>query len=246
MASRPSQILIVESEPDLLQLLSVRLKSAGYSVRGVSTGEEGLKELEDGAPDLILLDFMMPKLNGFEVCRRIRSEHRFDWVPIVALTTLAEVEVAKRAIRSGADGYLVKPFDLPRLLDTIESVLEFYSDRPPRRGPQVVRGTSPHLLRGEYAVEKIATLELEAQLMNRVGLRISHELRTTLTALREAIAILQENSPPLSLTQQGQLIQIAARNLERLTRFITELVAYSESQKVSPSVPFPGLAGLGR
>ena len=108
-------ILVVEDEEDIRELLKYNLEKEGYQVFGAATGEEGLRAVRDRRPDLILLDLMLPGVDGLEVCRRIRGEARTQHLPIIMLTAKGEEADIVTGLELGADDYIVKPFS-PRVL----------------------------------------------------------------------------------------------------------------------------------
>ncbi|MDO9532651.1 MAG: response regulator transcription factor [Deltaproteobacteria bacterium] len=108
-------ILVVEDEEDIRELLKYNLEKEGYQVLGAATGEEGLRAVRDRRPDLILLDLMLPGLDGLEVCRRIRGEAQTQPLPIIMLTAKGEEADIVTGLELGADDYIVKPFS-PRVL----------------------------------------------------------------------------------------------------------------------------------
>ena len=108
-------ILVVEDEEDIRELLKYNLEKEGYQVFGAATGEEGLRAVRDRRPDLILLDLMLPGLDGLEVCRRIRGEAQTQHLPIIMLTAKGEEADIVTGLELGADDYIVKPFS-PRVL----------------------------------------------------------------------------------------------------------------------------------
>jgi twitching motility two-component system response regulator PilG len=118
-----SIILIVEDEESLLKLESILLTSRGYQVRGVTSGEAALKEIAAHKPDLVLLDIMMPGLDGFEVCRRIKQDPSTSSIPVVMLTAKKNSQDQTKGIEVGADAYLTKPFKAVRIMEVIEGLL---------------------------------------------------------------------------------------------------------------------------
>jgi len=111
------KILVVDDEPDILQVITFRLDKAGYAVAGVSNGEEALRMVGEDRPDLILLDVMMPGLDGFEVCRRIKE--KTPGQKIIIYTAKVDGVNAAKARASGADDFTVKTADLKHILDAI-------------------------------------------------------------------------------------------------------------------------------
>lgn len=117
------KILIVEDEESLLKLESILLTSKGYEVRGVPNGMAALESLKEEHPDLILLDIMLPEIDGFEVCRRIKSEPTTKHIPIIMLTAKKSREDMARGEQVGADWYITKPFKSAMVIETIQRFL---------------------------------------------------------------------------------------------------------------------------
>lgn len=115
------KILLVEDEPGLVLTLSDRLESEGYIVEVARDGQTGQEKAANGSYDLILLDVMLPKKNGFDVCRDLRSQH--IQTPILMLTARGQVVDKVVGLKLGADDYLTKPFEVIELLARIEALL---------------------------------------------------------------------------------------------------------------------------
>jgi len=118
------KILIVEDEESLLKLESILLTTKGYLVQGATTGLAALEAVTAEAPDLILLDIMLPELDGFEVCSRIRNNPETAAIPIVLLTAKKTPEDIARGRAVGADEYITKPFKSALVMETIERLLK--------------------------------------------------------------------------------------------------------------------------
>jgi len=117
------KILIVEDEESLLKLESILLTTKGYLVQGVSTGLAALEAVNEELPDLILLDVMLPKMDGFEVCARLKSDPVTRDIPIILLTAKKTPEDLMRGAEVGADQYITKPFKSAMVIDVIEQLL---------------------------------------------------------------------------------------------------------------------------
>jgi twitching motility two-component system response regulator PilG len=117
------KILIVDDEESLLKLASLLLSSRGYKVEGVLDGKTALDSMAIDKPDLVLLDIMMPGLNGFEVCERIKNDQTTQHIPVIMLTAKKSSEDMSRAEQLGADQYITKPFRSAYLLETIQQAL---------------------------------------------------------------------------------------------------------------------------
>ena len=118
-----SRVLIVEDEPDIRELVVHHLKREGYQVSAAASGEEALRQVQAAAPDLVLLDLMMPAMGGLEVCRRLRQDPATAGLPIVMLTAKGDEVDRVLGLEIGADDYVVKPFSPKELLARVRAVL---------------------------------------------------------------------------------------------------------------------------
>jgi len=118
-----SRVLIVEDEPDIRALVVHHLKREGYQVSAASSGEEALRQVQAAPPDLVLLDLMMPAMDGLEVCRRLRQDPATAMLPIVMLTAKGDEVDRVLGLEIGADDYVVKPFSPKELLARVRAVL---------------------------------------------------------------------------------------------------------------------------
>ena len=116
-------VLVIDDEPDLTRLLCTRLESLGYKTLAANSGEEGLAAAEKNRPDLILLDLLMPKMKGMEVCDRLKADPRTAQIPVIFLTAMEMPEQIKGGLDSGAEDYLIKPVDVEQLKDRIRACL---------------------------------------------------------------------------------------------------------------------------
>ena len=118
------KILIVEDEESLLKLESILLTTKGYLVQGATTGPAALDAVASEPPDLILLDIMLPGIDGFEVCETIKKDPQTRHIPIILLTAKKTPEDVARGEAVGADQYITKPFKSAMVMDTIERLLD--------------------------------------------------------------------------------------------------------------------------
>jgi DNA-binding response OmpR family regulator len=130
------RVLVADDDPLIQRLVRTHLDRAGFRVLSAADGEEALDVAVAEQPDLIVLDLMLPKLDGFEVCKRIRE---FSLVPVVMLTARGEQVDKLRGFEVGADDYLTKPFAPPELLARINAVLRRAQAGGPTSAPSVVR-----------------------------------------------------------------------------------------------------------
>ena len=128
--SRPHSVLIVDDEPNILLSLQFLMKKNGYEVRTAKDGEEALAEISRAAPDLVLLDVMMPKIDGFSMCERIRANPAWRDMRIIMLTARGRDVEREKGLALGADDYITKPFSTKDAIARVEAVLT----RPSKAG----------------------------------------------------------------------------------------------------------------
>ena len=127
-----TSVLVVEDERNIAELLQLYLEKEGYAVTIAGDGGEGLEKFRTIGPDLVLLDVMMPVMDGWQLCRAIRAESA---VPVIMLTAKSETDDKVAGLKSGADDYITKPFEMKEVLARIEAVLRRSSDRTPVAEP---------------------------------------------------------------------------------------------------------------
>ena len=120
---QPSTLLVVDDLTENLSLLKSMLEGQGYEVLTASDGEEALQKVAEGGVDLMLLDIMMPGMDGFEVCRRIKSDRRTEAIPIIMVTVLDALEDIEKGVEAGTDDFLTKPVNRLELLTRVKSLL---------------------------------------------------------------------------------------------------------------------------
>lgn len=138
MSSYPDpkkKILVIEDEPDISELLEYNLLKAGFEVFLSADGEDGIVQARSHAPDLILLDIMMPKMNGFEVCQALKSFKDTAQIPIIFVTAKGEEHDAVSGLHYGADDYIIKPFRTQELIARVSAHLRRYELN--RHNPQL-------------------------------------------------------------------------------------------------------------
>mgnify|MGYP006285386957 CR=1 FL=1 len=123
--STKKRILIVDDEPHIITAISFLLTQKGYDIEKAKNGKQALQKAELVRPDIIILDVMMPEMDGFEVARRLRQQDQFDDLHIIFLTARGTQEDRFRGYETGGEVYLTKPFDNDQLLLTVQEVLEF-------------------------------------------------------------------------------------------------------------------------
>ncbi len=117
------EILVIEDDPDLVRLLTLELGKNYYRVRSAMDGRKGLAEARRQPPGLIILDLMLPELDGWEVCRLLKSDPRTKIIPLMILTVLGQEEYRLKGLELGADDYLAKPFSVREVVARIRALL---------------------------------------------------------------------------------------------------------------------------
>ena len=118
------RVLVVEDEPNIVDSLSFLMKQAGFAVQVARDGDTALRVLESQIPDLILLDVMLPRRDGFDVCRAIRANPAWGGVKVIMLTAKGRDLDRRKGLELGADDYVTKPFSTREIVERVRSLLE--------------------------------------------------------------------------------------------------------------------------
>lgn len=203
---KKSRILIVDDNADTVELLKKRLRSEGYDTAEAFDGEECLTQVTACNPDLIVLDIMMPKINGYEVCQRLKADENTRYIPVLMLTAKSEVEDKIKGLDIGADDYIAKPFDYKELSARVRSLLTIKTAR-------------------EKLTEKEKSEALD-QMMDEVA----HEIRNPLVSIggfaRRVYRNLPEGDPNKKYVEM--IIEDAAR-LETMVKHLIDMKTTSLS-----------------
>jgi two-component system phosphate regulon response regulator PhoB len=146
-------VLIIEDEASLVTMLRYNLEKEGFNVAEASDGEEAMTVAEETAPDAIILDWMLPRMSGIEVCRQLRRKTNTRSVPIIMLTARGEETDKIRGLNVGADDYMTKPFSMPELLARVRALL---------------RRALPAQTKGQLTFSDVI-MDLDAHRVNRAG-----------------------------------------------------------------------------
>jgi len=117
------KILVVDDEPAIARLVKMSLAVEGYDVRTATSGFEAMEEVESWRPDLVVLDIMMPGMNGYEVCGEIKSKPHTKGIKVVFLTARGNPGDAQQGFSVGGDDYIIKPFDPEELLEKVKAII---------------------------------------------------------------------------------------------------------------------------
>lgn len=165
-SKRQTRVLVVDDDEDGLYILKLLLTKMKYEVHTARDGEEALQKAEALVPDIILLDVMMPKLNGFEVCKRVKSSPEGMYIPIILLTAKSELMSKIEGLDCGADEYLTKPYDMSELTARIRSMLR-------------IKGLNDSLRTANRQLEELSVTDELTKLYNRryINRKLDEEFR---------------------------------------------------------------------
>jgi len=223
-------VLVVEDEDSLATLLQYNLQKEGYEVTLAGDGEEALLTVEERLPDLIVLDWMLPKVSGIEVCRRLRQRNETRNIPIVMLTARGEETDRVRGLDTGADDYVVKPFSMSELVSRIRAVLrrirpglaedrvrrgdiliDRVAHRVKRAGQEIHLGPTEFRLL-DYLMQHPGRVFSREQLLDAVwGSDVYVEARTVdvhIGRLRKALGASDDNDPIRTVRSAGYSLNL--------------------------------------
>ena len=125
------KILIVDDEPHIVELVRVCLEESDFTILEAYDGQDALEKIRENKPDLVLLDVMLPRVDGFEVCQKIKEDSATAGIPVIILTARGQEIDKAKGFQCGADAYLTKPFSPLRLLAEVKQRLEKSQEAPP-------------------------------------------------------------------------------------------------------------------
>ena len=118
------KILVIDDEQDLVEVVRFRLKANGYDVIVAYNGKDGLEKARTQNPALIILDLMLPEIDGYKICRMLKFDKKYKHIPIIIFTARAQEDDKKMGEQTGADAYVTKPFEPDKLISIINEMLE--------------------------------------------------------------------------------------------------------------------------
>lgn len=115
-------VLLIDDEEEMVEMVAVSLLKAGYEVLSAFTGSDGIEKAKTGQPDVILLDVMMPDIDGFEICKELKAAQETNKIPVIFFTALGAPDLAERVAAAGGDDYVIKPFEPEGIIEKIERI----------------------------------------------------------------------------------------------------------------------------
>ncbi len=195
---KKEKILVVDDTRDTVELLRKRFAADGYETEEAFDGETGLQKVHDWKPDLLVLDVMMPGIDGYTVCSRLKQDEVFRQMPILMLTAKSDIRDKVKGLEIGADDYLPKPFDYKELVARVRSLLN-----KKNASEQFAEKTKSNAL--EYLVDEV-----------------SHEVRNPLVAIGGFARRVYRNLPEGD--ENRHYMEVILQNVEVLEKMVTELV----------------------
>jgi len=227
-AGAPGLLLVVDDDATNRDVLSRRLKRQGHAVRTATSGSEALQLMREAAFDLVLLDIMMPDMDGYEVLGHIKGDERLQHIPVIMISALHEVQSVVRCIEAGAEDYLAKPFNPILLKARIGACLE------KKRGRDRETVLFDELQKNYKRLQEVEKLRDDMRNM------IVHDLRSPLTAVMVGIEMVEQQG---GLTEmQRELMTIANAGGKRLLAMINDLLDVEKMESGSMELHYDELS----
>ena len=213
--TKNQKILVIEDNQENIDILSYFLKPLGYQVLTAMDGEEGLKLAQQENPHIILLDIMLPKLDGFAVCERIKSDPSTKFIPIIMITALKDLKDKIRSLEAGADDFISKPFENIELLARVKSLLRLkeYHDQLQDKNLQLAK-TNDTLLQMDKFKEDLTNL-------------IVHDMKNPLFVIQGNLQMMEMTMGSMSIENLKKYTNRIERGVQQLLRMVVNLLDIS-------------------
>ena len=221
-SKRDDTIMVVDDDQRNVRLMESILRSNGYRVVKAYDGDEARRLVEAGAPDLILLDVMMPKVSGFELCHLLRGRHETRLLPIIMITALNALEDKVRALETGADDFLSKPINKTEMLAKVRSILRVKSLQDEVERQRVaLENTNQQLLTMQRFKESLTQM-------------VVHDLKNPLSGIMGNIQLIQLQRQQMSRERVDALVDRSLESGRQMTQLIQNIleVGKLEEQKM--------------
>lgn len=218
----PSSILIVDDEPDNFDVIETLLSVQGYHLYYASNGQEALSILDTVNPDLILLDVMMPGLNGIDVCKKIKADLQWKAVPIIMVTALSSKEDLALCLEAGADDFISKPVNRLELCARVKSMLRIKQQHD----------TIQHFSAIQRNTINVLGRNLQ-ELTGNLVLSLSQELNTPVNGISSIIELLKVNIKNMDTVEVQLLLDLADQSAHRLEDVTNQFLLYLELELAS-------------
>lgn len=218
-------VLIVDDDPKSLLILSTMLSNAGYETTCAESAADALRVLETISPDLILLDVMLPDMNGFELCRRLKKSKARKDIPVIFLTSKVESESIVTGFRSGSVDYVTKPFNVTELLARVQVHLELRRSKQElkKRAKEIEEKNRKLEEQAEQLKDNAEKLKEMDRIKSRFFANISHEFRTPLTLIMGPLEQML-TAPQKDKKELKKTINMMLRNSRSLLTLVDQLL----------------------
>ena len=240
---KKNKILIVDDNMNNVQVLAGILENNGFDLEFALNGPDALQWLEDEHFDLVLLDIMMPVMDGFEVCRIIRNKEKTREIPIIFLTAKTDRESLMRGFKSGGNDYLSKPYDQGELLARVNTHLELKQSRDQLKRINAIleEKVTERTRQLQQALQKVQELNKNLQELDEAKsefLRIiSHEIRTPLNGIMGFSEILKSTQHENPVIEYFDLLEISVKRLERFSLNALMITTLRLNKRIPKFVP---------
>jgi CheY-like chemotaxis protein/two-component sensor histidine kinase len=208
-------IFVIDDEPDNFDVIETFLSDADYQLHYAASGQEALILLNTFSPDLILLDVMMPGLDGIEVCQQLKAKSQWQAIPIIMVTALTSKEDLSRCLEAGADDFISKPVNRFELRARVKSMLRIKQQYDRIQEFSVIQRDTINIL-GQNLEE----------LTGNLAFSLSHELNTPLNGIIGVIEVLKDNIQDMEITEVREILSWADQSANRLNELTKKFLLY--------------------
>ncbi len=223
----PAIVLVVDDEPRNIEVVTHFLEMDGHRVISAEDGEEALTVVAATRPDVILLDVMMPRLDGFEVCRQLKADPATVFIPVVILTALKGTQDRITGAAAGADDFLAKPFDHVELMTRVKSLIRVkrLNDQIQDYNRELERRVAERTAELQHALTQLQELD---RLKSEFIANVSHELRTPLLHVKGYLGLIADGALGHLTADQNKGIGVAKDAVLQLERIVQDIVDFRE------------------